>query len=105
MADYKIAQIDEIREYRGKKFTVDGTEIAVFRINGLFYAVSNVCPHQHFSKMHEGILKDLTITCPMHSWTYDLVTGRSVNAGGVLKIYRTEVRGNDLYLHIDENTY
>jgi nitrite reductase/ring-hydroxylating ferredoxin subunit len=104
MPAHKIALVKDLREHRGKMFALNGEAIAVFNINGDFYAVSNVCPHQHFSKLHEGILKELTITCPMHGWTYDLATGRSTNAGGVLKTFRTEIRGNDLYLHTNEES-
>ena len=98
LRDYKIARIEEIREKKGFLARVKGEEISVFKIGGECFAIGNVCPHQHFSKLHEGEVKGLTVTCPMHGWTYDLRTGISTNASGKVKTYEVEIRRDEVFI-------
>lgn len=54
---------------------LDGTEIiAVFRHQGVLYAIDGVCMHQG-GPLAKGKLMDGTVTCPWHGWQYDLKTG------------------------------
>ena len=95
---YRIARIEEIREKKGFLARVRGEEISVFKIDGKFFAIGNVCPHQHFSKLHEGEVKDFTVTCPMHGWIYDLRTGVSTNGSGKVKTYEVEIRRDEVFI-------
>lgn len=72
---------------------VEGREIGVFNVDGEFYAIRNVCPHQ-LAPLAAGVLTgemtapevgayELTrqgevIRCPWHGWQFDLKTGESV---------------------------
>ncbi len=87
-----VCNIDEVKEGRGKRVVVDGEEIALFNVDGKICAISNMCPHQKFQKLHEGEFKYGIVTCPMHGWAYDVRTGISVNANGRVKVFETEVR-------------
>jgi nitrite reductase/ring-hydroxylating ferredoxin subunit len=99
----KVARLHDLKERRGTLVCIDGEEIALFKIEGKVLAVGNVCPHQHFSKLHEGILDGKTLTCPMHGWSYDLESGKAVNADGKLKTFAVELRGDDVFLLNDGN--
>ena len=100
-ADYiKVAAVNELREQGGKLVVVDGEDIALFKREGTVFAIQNVCAHQHFSKLHEGEITGLNVTCPMHGWTYDLVTGKAVNGDGRVRCYNVRVKGGDVYLEM-----
>jgi nitrite reductase/ring-hydroxylating ferredoxin subunit len=98
MQEYKITRLQDLKNGKGFLARVKGEEIALFKIDGKIYAACNVCPHQHFSKLHEGIIEQKTVTCPMHGWKYDLETGKSVNAAGMLKMYDVSIRGDDVFI-------
>ncbi|MGA9405618.1 MAG: Rieske 2Fe-2S domain-containing protein [Bacteroidota bacterium] len=98
LQEYRIARVQDLREKKGFLARVRGEEISVFKIEGDCFAIGNVCPHQHFSKLHEGEVKGFTVTCPMHGWTYDLRTGISTNADGKVKTYEVEVRNNEIFI-------
>ncbi len=99
----KVARLRDLKERKGKLVCIDGEEIALFNIEGKIFAVGNVCPHQHFSKLHEGALDGKTLTCPMHGWSYDLESGKSINADGKLKTFAVEIRGDDVFLSRQED--
>jgi len=103
MQEFKIATLQDLKEGKGFNARVKGEEIALFTIDGKIYAACNICPHQHFSKLHEGVIENKTVTCPMHGWTYDLETGKSVNAAGILKMYEVNVRGEDVFIRKNGN--
>ncbi len=69
---------------------------------GKFYAIDNVCAHQHFAMLHQGILEDLTVTCPMHGWTFSLETGRATVGSGRVKTYAVKVVGDEVWVELRE---
>lgn len=92
MTAYTIAEVKDLKENKGFLVKVDGEEISLFKIGSDIFAIGNVCPHQHFSKLHEGGVTGFNLTCPMHGWTYDLRTGKSTNASGCVKTFPVEIK-------------
>lgn len=93
-----VLDAGELTSRRMKRVMVEGADIALFYDGGRMFAVQNDCPHQHFSMLHEGELKDCRITCPMHGWTFDLKTGRAVVGSGRLKRYAVEVADGRIWI-------
>ena len=99
MAEFvKVAELKEFVARRSKRVIIENTEVALFSVDGTFHAVQNDCPHQHFSALHDGILSEGQITCPMHGWTFDLATGAATIGGGRLKRYEVKIVGNDILI-------
>lgn len=96
----KVARVKEIHEQRGKLVVVNGEDVALFKRDGTIFALHNVCSHQHFSKLHDGEIQGLTIRCPMHGWTYDMVTGKAINGSGRVRTYNVKIEGEDVCLEI-----
>jgi nitrite reductase/ring-hydroxylating ferredoxin subunit len=94
----RVAFLQEIPERRCKLVSVDGEDIVLWKVGGKIYAMNNVCPHQHFSKLHEGTLDGLFLTCPMHGWTFSLENGRAKTGNGRAKVYEVLVRNQEVYL-------
>ncbi len=98
----KICPASDIHEERGTRFTAEGREFALFRRQGAVYAINNVCAHQHFAVLHQGHLEGLTVTCPMHGWTYDLRTGKATTGQGAVPCYETSVDRGIVYLELPD---
>ena len=96
MTKFNVCNVDEVKTGRGKKVVVDGEEIVLFKVEEQVCAVLNVCPHQKFQKLHEGMFENGVVTCPMHGWAYDVRTGISTNADGRLKIFPVEVQDGNV---------
>jgi nitrite reductase/ring-hydroxylating ferredoxin subunit len=59
-----------------RKIVMAGTrEIALFNVDGRFYAIESTCPHQG-GPMAEGWVAEGCVTCPWHAWTFELATGK-----------------------------
>ena len=93
MARHIVARVEEIPHGGRKIIRLEGREVGVFNLEGTFYALKNVCPHQGArvclgrivgttlpSDVYEFKygLEGRILRCPWHEWEYDITTGRSV---------------------------
>lgn len=98
-----VATTDQIPARRCRLVTVDDEEIALWHLgDGRFCAINNVCPHQHFSKLHEGTLEGEMLSCPMHGWTFSLIDGSEKNGSGKARIYPLLVEGTQILVEIPD---
>ena len=70
-------------------------EIALFNVDGAFYALENTCCHRG-GPLGDGAIKGNSVTCPWHMWEFDLATGACVNSPG------DHVRTYDVVVENDE---
>jgi len=98
------AKVSDVPEGRARKVVVGDQEIALCHVNNRFFAISNVCAHQHFSALHLGLIEGETLTCPMHGWTYSLETGVAVTGEGRVRVFAIEVEGGRIYVETPESS-
>ena len=96
----KICKVEDLREKQGERFLVDDTEVAVFKVNNVIYALSNVCPHQHTTLIYEGFIEDCKVACPLHGWEFDLCTGKMANNKKGLDSYEVKIIDGDVYVKV-----
>ena len=82
----------------GRAFAVGRYDVALFNIDGQFFALENACPHQG-GPIADGWIEGMTVTCPWHAWCFDLPSGK-MTLGDFAWIPRFEVRveGEDVYV-------
>jgi nitrite reductase/ring-hydroxylating ferredoxin subunit len=59
----------------GKVYTVEGKQIAVFRLEDGVYAVENMCPQCLKDMGKSPVVVEEAVTCPTHGWALDIVKG------------------------------
>lgn len=64
----------------------DGGELALFNIDGEFYATENFCPHKG-APLADGKLCGYVIECDWHGWQFDVRSGECLTARGQLEVY------------------
>lgn len=68
----------------------NGAELAVFNVNGEFYATSVFCPHKG-APLTEGTLCGYTIECDWHGWQFDVRSGECLTVPEQLERYEVQV--------------
>lgn len=58
----------------GRTVVIRGRPIAVFNVDGTYYAIEGTCLHRG-GPVGDGDLEGTTVTCPWHGWQYDVTTG------------------------------
>lgn len=75
----------------GRTFELAGERVAVFHTRtGEFYATQAECPHRQ-GPLADGLLGGTTLICPLHTWKFDLTTGRTLTGEHCLKTYPVRV--------------
>jgi NAD(P)H-dependent nitrite reductase small subunit len=69
-----VLRVADVAPGTAKAVVVGEREIALFNVDGTFYALDNTCPHQG-GPLAEGWIDGTRVTCPWHAWTFDLTTG------------------------------
>ncbi|KAB2843096.1 MAG: nitrite reductase small subunit NirD [Melioribacteraceae bacterium] len=96
----KICKVDDLKESIGKRFLVDDIEVAVFKVNGEVYALSNICPHQHSHLIYEGFVENGIVACPLHGWEFNLKTGNMAEGRKGLDCFKVKIIDNEVYVKV-----
>jgi nitrite reductase/ring-hydroxylating ferredoxin subunit len=96
----KAARCNEIPEGRGKVIEAGGRTLALFHVDGQFYAIDNTCIHQG-GPLGEGEVYGTRVICPWHGWEYDFSTGCNVDDPSMkLACFAVKVEGDDVLVEI-----
>ena len=97
----KVATTGELGDQQAKLVEVEGQKIALFRVNGAFYALSDTCTHRG-GPLSEGELEGAEVTCPWHGAKFDIRTGAVVGppAPQAVKSYPVRITGADVEIEV-----
>lgn len=97
MKEYIVAKTSEIIPGSAKQVEVDGEPVAIFNVNGHFFAISDTCSHAQAS-LSEGTLEDHVVTCPLHGAQFDIRTGKNLSMPAVVPVqkYALKIEGDVL---------
>ena len=95
----RACAVSDVAPGTGKLVAVDGKEIALFNVDGTFYALDNECPHRG-GPLGEGDLEGCIVTCPWHAWQYDVRTGESITDDLKVARYDVKVEGGDVLVSV-----
>jgi nitrite reductase/ring-hydroxylating ferredoxin subunit len=83
------------------ELVAEGRVIALFNVQGRFYALDGVCPHQG-GPLGQGLLGGCVVTCPWHGWQFDVRTGRhEFNSQIVQPRFDVRVEGDDVLVDLE----
>ncbi len=101
MADFvKVASSNEISPGECKVALVADKAIALYNVDGKFYATDNTCLHRG-GPLGEGSLKGAIVTCPLHGWQYDVTNGsNAMNPSISVATYAVKVDGDSIMVKL-----
>jgi len=97
----KTAKVTDIPAGQIKVYDIEDISIALCNVNGLFYAVENVCTHDD-APLVEGTLIGKEIECPRHHARFDVTTGAVTRlpAYAPLKTFPVTIKNGEIYVDI-----
>ncbi len=96
----KVTEKGSIAKGKGREFRVEEKKIAVFNQDG-YHAIDAICVHQD-GHIAPGKLEGDVVECPLHSWHYNIKTGKLLDflKDVQLETYRVEERNDGIYIDI-----
>ena len=100
----KTINISEIDENSVKVVNIENKDIAIFNVDGEFYAIDDLCSHAEAS-LAEGEVFDCKVECPLHGAEFDLKTGEAVTLPATRPVdtYMISVENDILYLEMNDH--
>jgi len=97
----KVAKTEDLAPGQGKMVEAGGKTIALFNVEGNYYAINDTCPHQG-GPLSEGELAGKKVICPWHGAVFDVTTGKVLGPPAVKNVARYNVRvsGNSIEIEI-----
>jgi nitrite reductase (NADH) small subunit len=89
----------DVPRLEGRRATVDGRRVAVFRLPDGFAATDAACPHKG-GPLSDGIVADDCVTCPLHNWRLNLRTGEVAGQDETMPIHHVVEQGGRLWVRL-----
>jgi nitrite reductase (NADH) small subunit len=75
--------------------------VALFNVDGQFYALDGICPHQG-GPLGKGFLGGCLVTCPWHGWQFNVATGQHQASQSLRHpTFPTKVEGEEVWVEIE----
>jgi nitrite reductase/ring-hydroxylating ferredoxin subunit len=98
----RVAAVSDVPPGSSKEVLAGDQVVALFNVDGKFYALDGVCPHAG-GPLGEGTLRGAIVTCPWHGWQFDVTNGQNcLNARLTHKCYPAVVQGDDILVEIPD---
>lgn len=97
----KVAKTDDLPAGTARMVEVSGKEIALFNVDGSFYAIDNTCTHVG-GPLSEGEIEGSEVTCPWHGGVFDVTTGQVLGSPPASNVnrYNVRVEGSDVEVEV-----
>lgn len=111
-----VASVAELPPGSRKIVQIGSREIGVFNVQGIFYALRNLCPHRS-GPLCLGRVRPLVVSpgvyavehdrdgeilkCPWHQWEFDIKTGQALYDPHLrVKTYRAVQEGDEVVVYV-----
>ena len=103
MAFQPVGDITDFPEGKGVEVRIGARSIAIYRVDGQFFALKNICPHEGVL-LHRAPPRGGVAVCKGHGWEFDLRTGQCVRGKNKQKhrvaVYPIKVVEDKVYIDV-----
>jgi nitrite reductase (NADH) small subunit/3-phenylpropionate/trans-cinnamate dioxygenase ferredoxin subunit len=91
-----VAKVGDIENGQGATFQLGDRMVAVFHVDGEYFAIDDFCPHMGAS-LGSGYVEAGVVTCPWHAWRFKVCDGTWVD-NPRLKVdsYPVQIEGDEI---------
>ena len=101
MAEWvKVAEVGQIPPSTGQRVEARGLAIALFNLDGQFYALEDTCPRDEGSLSQGDLFGDL-VQCPVEACKYELATGHCITFDAHVQPFEVKVEGSEVKIKLD----
>lgn len=98
-----VGRVSDVPDGRPRVFDVEDRKIAVYRLDGAFHAIDDICTHDG-GPLAEGEVKGDVVTCPRHGARFNIRTGAALSFPAITPVetYPIRVEGEDLLVGLPD---
>lgn len=101
----RVCAVGELADQQARRVQVEDQVIALFNVQGKYFALRDRCPHGNAS-LSEGWIEDGEVECPLHQARFDIATGRVMCAPARENVctYAVKVEAQAVLIGLGSNT-
>jgi nitrite reductase/ring-hydroxylating ferredoxin subunit len=99
----RVADADQINPGEGLRVEVNDVPVALWNVDGEFYATVDTCTHEEAS-LTEGDLWGDVVECPLHGAQFDVRTGEVLSLPAFVPLETYPVKLEDGALYVEWKT-
>lgn len=101
---HRVAKMGEVAEDEPKAVRVGDHVVALYNVDGTYFATHDICTHE-FASLSEGYVEGDVVECPLHAGRFHIPTGKALVApvSEDLRTYPVKVVGDDIYIEVTED--
>ena len=94
-----VGRVGEIPPGKAKAVVLENFKVAVFNVEGHFYAIKDACPHAEYP-LSNGTLRGEVVACSSHNWQFNVRTGACLRGdpGVTVRRFEVELRGEEIWV-------
>ena len=98
---HSVAKTDDLDEGEAMQVIIGRKEIAIYNLDGKFYATDDICTHAYAS-LADGYVEDEMIECPLHGGCFNIKTGKAMTppVSEDLKTYELKIDGEQILIGV-----
>lgn len=103
MADFlTVARVEQVPPGTLKVFRVKGRRIALSQVDGVFYAIDDLCTHDE-GPLGDGPLRGDEVECPRHGARFNVRTGAALRMPAVtpVKVHAVRIDGQNIQVKLE----
>ena len=87
-----------------RKVDVEGCALAVFNLDGVFFATQDGCTHATASLSEGEVVDGDCIACPVHDGTFHIPSGQALSfpCEVALRTYKVSAQGDDVLVDLNQ---
>ena len=96
----RVAAEQELPPGSCGEYIADQRIIALFNVEGRFYALDGICPHQG-GPLGKGSLAGCIVTCPWHGFQFDVTTGQHQSSRSLVQpAFPVKVENGEVWIDL-----
>ena len=98
----EAARVDDIDSDEPLAVTLNGRDIALYKLGDGIHATDNLCTHA-FAMLSDGFFENGQIECPLHQGRFDVATGKALcePVTDDIRTYPVKVDGGTVFVGLD----
>ncbi len=98
----KVAKLSNLKEQEVTGVSVDGEQIALYRLGNEIFATTDICTHEQCEISENFYIEENEVECTCHGSRFDIKTGENTvpPAAEPLKTFKTKIQGEDVLVEV-----
>ena len=98
---HAVAKTADLDDGEAIQVIVGKKEIAIYNLEGEYYATDDICTHAYAS-LADGYVEGDSIECPLHGGCFSIKTGKALTPPVTedLKVYEVKIDGEDILVGV-----